>query len=118
MSFGEVERGNFTPRHPRQIFFLLLLRPEEQKRLRHADGLMGGNERGHISIPTAQQDRGASVLELRQPETTVLRRDLDSKGADCGQALEIFWRNLAGAIDLVRIDMFPQIRFELLQKGL
>ena len=63
--FGERERGDFLARDARQIFFLLLLRAEKQQRLRNADRLMRGNQRGQVRIPTAEQHRGASIIDLR-----------------------------------------------------
>ena len=114
MRFGEGECGDLPASHARQIFSFLFFRPEKQERLRYADGLMSGDERGDVSVPTTEQNGRAPIIELRQTETAVLLRDFDSKGADLGQAGEIFGRNFAGAIDLVRIDMLAQISFELL----
>src|SRR6202043_3060812 len=113
---GQSKRRDFSTRHARKIFFLLFFGAKKQKRLRHTDRLMRGNERSDIAIPTAKQNRGASVIKLRQTEPAVLRRHFDAERADGGQAFEILGRNLTGAIDLVRIDMFAQISFEALQK--
>src|SRR5207244_8911062 len=57
-----------------------------------------------------------SIIGLRQAKTAVLLWNFDSKCADLGETLEIFRRNFAGAIDLVRIDMIAQIVFQLIQK--
>ena len=59
-------------RHSRQIFLLLLFRAEEQQRLRNADRLMRGNERGQVRVPTTEQHRSATVIHLRQTEAAVL----------------------------------------------
>src|SRR5438045_2766476 len=77
---------------------------------------MCGNERGDIAVPTAEQYGGATIIKLRQTQPAILRRDFDSECADLGEPGEILRRDLAGAIDLVRIDVFSQIRFELLQE--
>ena len=94
----------------------MLFRAEKQERLGYADGLMSGDKSGDVSVPTAEQNGRAPIIELRQTEAAVLLRHFDSKGADLGQPGKIFRRNFARAIDLVRIDMLAQIRFELLQK--
>src|SRR5437667_2688807 len=77
---------------------------------------MSGNERGHVSVPTAQQNCRTSIVGLRQTEPTILLRHLDSKRADLRESLEIFRRNFTSAIDLVRIHMFTQVVFDLAQE--
>ena len=63
--FRERERRDLVARDARQIFLLLLFRAEEQQRLRDADRLVRGDERGHVCVPTAEQHRGATVVDLR-----------------------------------------------------
>ena len=116
MRFGQRERGNFSARNARQVFLLLLFRAKQEQRLRDADGLMRGDESGHVSVPAAEQDRGASVIILRQTETAVLLRYFDSERADLRESLKIFWWNFAGPINFVRVDMITQITFELAQQ--
>src|SRR5205823_13234500 len=77
---------------------------------------MRGDERGHVSIPHAKQNRGTPIIRLRQTETAVLLRYFDSERADLRESLKIFWWNFTGPIDFVRVDMIAQIGFELLQK--
>src|SRR6266478_6637061 len=77
---------------------------------------MRGNERGYISIPAPQQNCRASIIILRQTKSAIFLRHLDSKRADLRESLEIFRRNFARAIDLVRIDVVAQIRFEFAQE--
>src|SRR4029077_16706731 len=77
---------------------------------------MSGNKRGAFSIPPPKQNCGPSVIALRQTEAAIFLWHFDSKRADFRQALEIFRWNFTRTIDLVRIDMFAQIRFQLLQK--
>ena len=77
---------------------------------------MRGNERGHVAVPTSEQNGGASIIELRQTETAVLLGNFDSESADRRKAGEIFGRNFARSVDLVRIDMFAQISFEFVEK--
>ena len=74
------------------------------------------NERGHVSIPTAKQNCGAAVIGLRQAQSTVFLRHLNSKRADLCETFEIFRRNFTRTIDLVRIYLFAQIVLQLAQK--
>src|SRR5437879_12640135 len=71
------------------------------------------NERGHVSIPTAKQNCGAAVIGLRQAQSTVFLRHLNSKRADLCETFEIFRRNFTRTIDLVRIYVFAQIALQL-----
>src|SRR6266568_473830 len=77
---------------------------------------MRGDERSHISIPTAEQHRPASIIILRQTQTAVLLRHFDSKRSDLRESLEIFRWNFPCAIDFVRIDMIAQITLQPPQK--
>ncbi len=74
---------------------------------------MRRHKRGYVSVPTAQQHCRASIIALRQTKSAVLLRNFDSKRADLRESFKIFGRNFAGAIDLVGIDMFAQITFQL-----
>ena len=102
---GERERGDFVARDARQIFLLLLFGAEEQQRLRHADRLVRGDERGQVRVPTAEQHRGAAIIDLRQTEAAVLLRNLDRERAHREEVVDILLRDFAGAIDLIRIDV-------------
>src|SRR6266480_3734092 len=77
---------------------------------------MRGDERGYISIPTAEQNCAAPIIILRQTQTAVLLRHFDSKRSDLRKSLEIFRRNFPCAIDFVRIDMIAQITLQAAQK--
>src|SRR5438128_5206089 len=74
------------------------------------------NERGHVSIPTAKQNCGAAVIGLRQAQSTVFLRHLNSKRSDLCETFEIFQRNFTRTIDLVRIYVFAQVVLQLAQK--
>src|SRR5438876_6079934 len=74
---------------------------------------MRRNKRSHVSIPAPKQNCGASVVGLRQTKAAIFLQDFDSKRPDLCEPFEIFGRNFAGAIDLVWIDMFAQITFQL-----
>src|SRR5213594_4626303 len=74
---------------------------------------MRRNKRSHVSIPAPKQNCRASVIGLRQAKAAVFLWNFDSKRPDLCEPFEIFGRNFAGAIDLVRIDMFAQITFQL-----
>ena len=116
MDFSQRKRRNLAAGDARQIFLFLFFCTKQKQWLRDTDGLMRGNERGHVSIPTSKQNCGPPVIALRQTEPAIFARHFNSKCADLGQALEIFRRNFTSAIDLVRIDMFAQVTFKLLQK--
>src|SRR6266516_3997100 len=73
-------------------------------------------ERGYVSVPPAQQYCSASIIALRQTKPAVFLRNFDSKRAELRESLEIFRRNFAGEIDLVWIDMFALIIFQLANK--
>src|SRR6266516_1732219 len=77
---------------------------------------MRRHERGYVSVPTAKQNCGASVIGLRQTKSAVFLRNFDSKRADLRESFKIFRRNFAGAIHHVRIDMFAQITFQLVEE--
>ncbi len=117
MRFGEREGRDLVARDARQIFFLLLFRAEEQQRLRNADRLVRGNERGQVCVPTAEQHRGAAVIDLRQTEAAVLLRNLDGEGAHGEEVVDILLRDFAGAIDLIRVHVRFEISAEFRQKS-
>src|SRR5438093_13349849 len=77
---------------------------------------MRRNKRSHVSIPAPKQNCGASVVGLRQTKAAIFLWNFDSKRPDLCESFEIFGRNFARAIDLVRIDMFAQITFQLLEE--
>src|SRR4030095_6692677 len=77
---------------------------------------MRRHERGDVSIPTAKQHCRTSIIRLGQSEAAVFLRHLDPKRADLRESFEILRRNFTGAIDLIGIDMFAQIGFNLAQK--
>src|SRR5262245_18886109 len=77
---------------------------------------MRGNKCRDVSVPTTQQNCGAPVIEVGQTESAIFLWHFDSKSANLRESLEIFWRNFAGAIDLVRLDMLAQIILKLAQE--
>ena len=95
---------------------LLLLVAEEDERLRHANGLMRGEQRGEIAAETSEQHRRAAVVRLRKPEPAELLRNLDAKCAELREVVEDALRDLAGAIDLVGIDVLFEKCFERLEE--
>src|SRR5437763_11504966 len=116
MCLCQCERRDFSARDAWKILLFLLFCAEQEQRLRDSDRLMRRNKRCNVSIPTPKQNCGPSVIGLRQTESAIFLRHLDSKRTDFRKSLEIFRWNFAGAIDLIRIDMFAQISFQLLQK--
>src|SRR5439155_16150027 len=113
MNFSQGKCRNLAGCDTRQIFLFLLFCTKQKQRLSHTNRLMCRHERSHISVPTAQQYCRASIIALRQTQPAVFLRNLDSERADLRESFKIFGRNFAGAIDLVRIDMFAQITFQL-----
>ena len=105
-------------RDARQIFLLLFFRAEEQQRLRNADRLVGGDERGQVRVPTAEEHRGPAVIDLRQTEAAVLLRNLDRESAHCEQVVDILLRDFAGAIDLIRVHVCFEIGTKLGKEAL
>ncbi len=107
--FRERKGRDLVARHARQIFLFLLLRAEKQQRLRHADRLMGGDERGQVCVPTAEQHRGPAIIHLRQTEAAVLLGNLDRESAHREEVVDILLRDFAGAIDFIGVH----VRFEI-----
>src|ERR1700747_3073393 len=118
MCLCQRECRDFSTRDAWQIFLFLLLCPKQEQRLRDTDRLMRRNERSHISVPAPKQNRSTSVIRLRQAESAIFLRHLDSKRTDFRQSFEIFRWNFTSAIDFIRIDVFPQITFQFLHKFL
>src|SRR2546430_12549641 len=56
---------NLVSRDTRKILFLLLVRAKKKQRLRNANGLVRGNERGQIFVPTSEQHGSTLVIDLR-----------------------------------------------------
>src|ERR1700758_3879997 len=77
---------------------------------------MRGNERGHVSIPTAKQNCRAAIIRLGQTEPAVFLWNFDSKRADLSEPFEILRWNFTGAIDLIGIDMIAQIGFQFAEE--
>ena len=90
LRLGEREGGDFAAGDARQETALLLLCAEEDERLRHADGLMRGEERGEVAAIAAEQHAGAAVIGLREAEAAVFGRDLDAEGAELREAGDDF----------------------------
>ena len=95
----------------------LLLGAEKHQRLRHADRLMRGEQRGQVAAIAAEQHRGAAVVRLRQAEPAVFDGDLDAERAELREAVEDVLRDFAGAIDLIGIDVLVEKAAEPLEKS-
>ena len=115
--FREGEGGDFARRDARKEFAFLFLGAEQDQRLRHADGLMRGEQRREIAAIAAQQHGRATVIGLRQAEPTVSRGHLDPKRTHRRQIADHRGRNLARAINLVRIDPCAEKRFQLFEES-
>src|ERR1043166_7359801 len=77
---------------------------------------MRGNERGQILVPTAEQHRGAPIIDLRQTKPAELARDFYPERTELEEIVDVLLRNFAGAIDLIGVNFVAQVIFELGQK--
>ena len=96
-----------------QVLLLELLGAEGLERLRDADRLVRGEQRAEVAAVAADQRHHAVVLDVREAEPAVLRRDLHPEGAEVPQAVEDLLRVLAGAVDLRGVDLVPEEVVEL-----
>ena len=55
--------------------------------MRHADGLVRGQQRGEVPAIASEQDRGAGIDLLGQAEASVFPRDFDAESAESGEPL-------------------------------
>src|SRR4030095_10590189 len=95
-----------------------LISPKQQKRLRHTDRLMRGQQRCQVSAVTPEQHRRTTVVRLRQTEPAKLRRNLDAKRTKPREPIEHVLRDLTHPIDLVRIHLLMQKRTETREEGI
>src|SRR3954468_6330605 len=77
---------------------------------------MSRDQRGQVGVPTAKQHRRPAIIKLQKPKPAILGRDLHSESSHSEKLVDVLLRNLAGAIDLVGIDIRFQILAELLQE--
>ena len=107
---GEREGRHRAGRESREILLLLLGGPEELEGLRNADRLVSGKQSGEIAVLAGDHLDRPPVSDLRQPETAVFRGDLDAERAQLFQALNDVGGQLAGSVDLFRVDVFFEER--------
>ncbi len=115
--FGEGEGRNLALRATREEPSLLFLRAEDEERLRHPDGLVGGEQGGEVAAMGTKQHRGARVVRLRKTKPAVFPRDLDPEGAEFRQTADDPVGDLARAVDLIGIDLVFQKGLEPREKG-
>ena len=70
---GEREGGDRPGGAAGQVPLLLLGRPEQLHRLRHPDGLVGGEQRGEVGVVAGHEHGGAGIIGLREAESAVGR---------------------------------------------
>ena len=114
---GEGECRDLPFRHARQKAALLLFGSKEDQGLRHADGLMGGEQRGQIPAVAAQHHRGAAVIGLRKAQALILDGHFNAEGAELRQAIENVLRDFARAIDFIGVHVLLQKSVQPLKKG-
>ncbi len=118
VGLGEQERADLTARAPRQVLPLLLLGAEQRQRLRHADRLVRGQQRGDGRRGRPGDDQRPVVVQVGQAKPAVLRRDFHAERARRGQSFDHLIRDLGiplddGAVDR-RLTELPQPGTELL----
>src|SRR5580704_4146828 len=116
LCLGQRECRNFAASDSRQKPAFLIIGSEQDQRLWHANRLVRGNQRSQIAAETSEHHTRATVVGLREPETTELRRNLDPERTHSREAVDHFLRDLSAAVDLIRIRMFFQECPEPLQK--
>ena len=114
--FRQGKGRNFPLRHAREELSFLNLVAEKDERLRHANGLVCGNQRREIAAVAAQQNRGPAIIRLRQAEPAVARRNLYAEGAHGGEFPDGLRRDFAGPVDFIRVNLLTQKFFKPLQK--
>lgn len=93
-------------------------RKAEGERLRHADGLVGRKQRGHVRVVAAEQLHHGGVLPVREAEAAVLARDLHTERADGGEPFDHLARVLPRRVDGHRIDPGGEERAQLVVERL
>ena len=91
----------------RQPLALLLLRAEQQQRLRQPDRLVRREQRREAGVPGPGEHHRAVVVDLREPEAAVLLGHLHAQRADLLEPVDHFVGDLAVALDRLRIDVHP-----------
>ena len=102
-------------RDARQIFSFLRLGAEQNQRLRHADGLVRGNQRRRDCRTNcrAASPRGNNSSAKAQP--AIFRRNFDAERAEPCEFVNHRLRDFAGAVNFIGINFFAQQRFQLFQ---
>src|SRR6186997_3128049 len=108
---------DFSRGNTREKTALLLVGPEENDRLRNADRLMSREQGGQIAAITSEEHRGATIIRLGKAKSAIIRRDFDAERSEFREALKHSLRNLTGPIDLIGIDVLPQVAGESFKKG-
>ena len=118
VGLGEQEGRDVVRGHLGQPLALLLLGAVGLQRLRQPDRLMGRQQRRDRRVPGPGQRQRPVVVDLRQPQASVLLGDLHSQRPEVLEALDDVVAELAVLLDLQRIDALgqegPQARQELL----
>ncbi len=110
---GQREGRDLARGAARQEALLLLLAAEELDRLRHADRLVGRQQRGQVAVAAADQPHDLVVLDVAEALPAVFLGDLHAEGAQPPQAVQHGFGVLAGAVDLGRVDLVLQERLHL-----
>ncbi len=104
IGFGEQE-GRDLADTARQELPLLLRGAEQLHRLRHADGLVRGEQGADRWVGRGDDHQSAVVVDRGQPEAAVLRGDLDAEGADVLEPVDHLVRDPRVPLDLASVDL-------------
>ena len=116
--FSERERRDRPPREAREVLLLLGVRAEHLERLRHADGLVRGEQGGERTVHRRDEFDRFHVRELRQAQPAVLARDLDAERSQVAQARDHSVGDLSLPVDPVGVDVVAHEPRELVEKRL
>jgi hypothetical protein len=114
VGLGEQERGDLALGQAGQELLLLFLGAEQLERLRHADGLVGRDERGERRVGRTDEHQGPAVVQIGQAQAAILRIDLHAERAELGQSGQDLVRDAGVALDLPAVDVRDE-RLERLQ---
>src|SRR5436190_14250772 len=78
---------------------------------------MRRDQRGQVRIPTAQQHRGPTIVDLRQTETAVLFGNLNAERTHGEELFDIILWNFSRPIDLISIHLCFEIGTKFSEKS-
>ena len=114
MRLGQREGGDRAGGAARQVLLLLLLRAEELERLRDADRLVRGEQRGDVAVVAADHLHDSVMYSLTvKPRPPYSFGIFIPKAPSLPQAFDDLLGVLAGLVDRDGIDLLPEESPEL-----